>query len=489
MKFIKLLLIILFCFSVEAAAYDLTKDVREIRLNNGMRWLLIERHHAPVFSGVVMVRAGGVDEDLNKTGIAHFFEHMAFKGSSKIGTKDFKKEKPILDRIEEIGARLSAEECSQNANPEEIKKLKEKMSDLMRDAASYQIKNEVWEIMVRNGASDLNAYTSKDITAYHASMPINKLPLWMSIISQMVKDPVYREFYTEKKVILEERRAGVENNPDGKMSEIVLDASFEKSPYKWPVIGNEKDVSKLIIADARKFHQRFYVAKNMVGVLVGDFNTENIKNLLERYFGTIPSGEENRDLRSYKDVGGKERKFKFNARPAIAITYHKPTLPHPDEFVFDIIEIILCDGPTSRLEKRLVYDEKDARVIYCSDSFPGSRLDNLFLFWAEPNETSNSQKIAQKIEEELERLKNEPVSDEELDRAKRKVTASVLYALEKNMGLAMALAEFETIFHDWRLLAQYPERIKKVTSNDVMRVAKKYFVEDERTIVIREKGK
>lgn len=489
MRFINLSVAILLLLAGNAFGFDLAKNVHEIRLRNGMRWLLVERHQAPVFSGVVMVRVGGADEDPGKTGLAHVFEHMAFKGSSEIGTKDFKKEKPILKKIEKVGDRLTVLEAQEKPDAEEIKKLKEEMARLSREEASYQIKNEVWELMARNGAADLNAYTSKDVTAYHASMPVNKLPLWMSIISQMISDPVYREFYTERSVILEERRAGVENNPNGKLSETLLKTAFEDSPYSWLVIGQEKDVAGFTIADARAFHDRYYTAGNMVGVLVGDFNTARAKTLLEKYFGSIPAPKEKAHARSYESKGGGEKKFKFNAEPAVAIAYHKPTLPNPDEFVFDVMEVLLCDGPTSRLEKRLVYDEKVARVIYCSDSYPGSRLDNLFLFWSEPNRSYSPEKLAAKIEQELDRLKNEPVSEEELMRVRRKVMASILYALEKNMGLAMALADFETIFNDWRLLVDYPKKIEKVTAQDVMRVAKKYFVDEGKTKIIREKGK
>lgn len=489
MRFINLSVVLLFLVAGNAFGFDLAKNVHEIRLRNGMRWLLVERHQAPVFSGVVMVRVGGADEYPDKTGLAHVFEHMAFKGSSEIGTKDFKREKEILKKIEKTGDRLTVLQTSEKPDEEEIKRLKEELAKLSKEAASYQIKNEVWELMARNGAADLNAYTSKDVTAYHASMPVNKLPLWMSVVSQMISDPVYREFYTERNVILEERRAGVENNPNGKMSEILLKTAFRESPYRWLVIGSEKDVAGFTIADARAFHNRYYTADNMVGVLVGDFKTAGARTLLEKYFGSIPASKEKKKDRSHEDKGGGEKKFKFNAGTAVAIAYHKPTLPDPDEFVFDVMEVLLCDGPTSRLEKRLVYDEKVARVIYCSDSYPGSRLNNLFLFWSEPNRSYSPEKLAAKIEEELGRLKTEPVSEEELMRVRKKVMASVLYALEKNMGLAMALADFETIFNDWRLLIDYPKKIEKVTAQDIMRVATKYFTDEGKTKIVRERGK
>jgi len=468
-----------------AQAYDLEKDVVEFKLPNGMRWLLVERHRAPVFSGIVMIRAGGADESPGKTGIAHMFEHMAFKGSSKLGTRDFAKEKPILEEIERAGDELTKESQKERPDEQKVKDLTAKLKALQEEAAKYQIKNEVWEVMGRNGAADLNAYTSKDATAYHSSMPINRLEMWMDVISQMVADPVYREFYTERSVILEERRGGIENDPDGKMSELILETAFQNGPYHWPVIGSAKDVAGLTIADAREFHGKFYVAPNMVGVLVGDFKIGEAKHLIKKYFGAIPSSKPVSQDKNYGNEGGREKRFGFDAEPASAVAYHKPTLPDPSEFVFDVIDVLLCSGPTSRLEKRLVYDEKVAREVSCSDSYPGSRLNNLMLIWMEPNRPHGPDELVTKVQEELERIKKEPITDEELLRVRTKVTATMLYALERNMGLAMSLAEFETVFNDWRLIVKYPKLIDQVTKEDIMNLARKYFPKDKMIEIIR----
>ena len=227
----------------------------------------------------------------------------------------------------------------------------------------------------------------------------------------------------------------------------------------------------------------------MVGVLVGDFKVGKAKKLIKKYFGNLPVSSPSLEEAKRKHEGGGIKKFGFNAEPAVALAYHKPTLPHTDEFIFDVIQVFLCDGPTSRLQKRLVYEEKVARVIYCSDSYPGSRFNNLFLIWAEPNRPFSPEKLASKIKQELNRLKTKPVSSEELSRVQKKVMATMIYALETNMGLAMALADFETVFSDWRLLVNYPEKIKKVTSSDVIRVAQEYFTKENETEVIRVRGK
>jgi predicted Zn-dependent peptidase len=223
----------------------------------------------------------------------------------------------------------------------------------------------------------------------------------------------------------------------------------------------------------------------MVGVLVGDVNVEQTKRLLQKYFGSIPATPPPTAEASYSNKGGGVKKLRFNAEPSTIIAYHKPTLPNPDEFVFDVIETLLCDGPTSRLEKRLVYDEKVASEISCTDSYPGSRLPNLMLIWAEPNRPHSAKELASKVEEELVRLQKEPISDEELSRVRTKVKASIIYSLEKNLGLAMSLAEFEAIYGDWRLIARYPGLVEKVTADDVMRVARQYFTKENMTEILR----
>ncbi|MFH1873875.1 MAG: pitrilysin family protein [Pseudomonadota bacterium] len=419
--------------SVQTYAFNLKNKVKEFKLKNGMRWLLVQRNQAPVFSGVVMLRVGGADEEPGKTGLAHMFEHMAFKGSSQLGP------------------------------------------------------NEIWEIMSRNGAADLNAFTSKDVTAYHASMPSNKLGLWLNIMSQIVTEPVFDEFYTERDVVLEERRNSIENNPVGKMLEVLLDKSYNEGPYAWPIIGELSDVSSFTVEDASQFHQKYYVASNMVGVLVGDFNLKQAQELIAKYFEIIPQADVPKMKSFFKSGGSGQHTLKFDAEPALAMSYHKSTLPDPDEFVFDVIEVILCHGPTSRLQKRLVYQEKIASDIYCSNSYPGSRFDNLFLIFAEPTKSHSLTELSQKIKEELNRLKTEPVSEEELERVRNNVAATIIYSMENNDGLAMQLAQFETIFGDWKLLPKYPKKIEQVNIHDIERVAKKYFTDNNLTEVERVK--
>jgi predicted Zn-dependent peptidase len=483
---ILLLIIAVALIPTWALAYDLKGHVEEFKLKNGMRWLIVKRGEAPVFTGVVMLRVGGADEERGKTGVAHMFEHMAFKGSSRLGTKDWEKEKPILDEIERIGAELTSLETSKSPDKKEIARFKKEMAAARRKAAQYQIRNEVWEVLMRNGAADLNAYTSKDITTYHASLPENRLELWARVTAEMVFDPAFREFYLERSVVAEERRTAVENNPAGALVEKLLASAYSGGPYSWSTIGFEDDIEGLTIGDAREFHAKHYVPSNMVGVIVGDVSPSKVKRIVSKAFGSYPGTEAPAGPEKKNGaLGNSYVKMRFNAEPSLAIAYHKPTLPDKREYVFDVISALLCDGRSSWLEKRLIYDGKLAKDVYCSVGFPGSRFDNLFLIWVEPIKGQSLKRIIGAVEGELARLKTSDVSESDLRRVRKQVTSSIMFALDGNDKLAEALARFETIFGDWKLLADYPKNVEDVGAEDVRKVALEYLNPDNRVIVER----
>lgn len=479
-----LMVLIVLLWSPAAHGYDLARHVKSFRLPNGMRWLFVRRTQAPVVSGCVVVRVGGADEEPGKTGLAHMFEHMAFKGSSRLGTRDFAKERPILDEIEKLGARLTSMQGGASPDKSEIESLKERLRELSKEAGRYQVRNEIWEVMIRNGADDLNAYTTKDITVYSASVPATRIELWARVMAEMVFDPAYRDFYTERSVVAEERRMQVEDDPDGATSEKILSTAYESGSYSWSTIGLEGDIGGLTIADARGFHRKHYAPANMVGALVGDISFNDAKRIIGRAFGGYPAGpvpKEPGGPGSPRSGIGEE--FAFDASPSLVVAYHKPTLPDPVQYSFDVIEFLLCEGRSSRLQKLLVYEKRMAKEIFCSVDYPGSRFDNLFLIWVEPLKRYSPRDILKEVQREIGRLKDEPVGDEELERVRNKVTAMLVLALDDNMNLAQSLAHYETIHGDWRLLVDYPKRISEVDAADVMHAADGYL-DDEKRIVI-----
>lgn len=408
----------------------LEQNIVEFKLSNGMKWLLLRHGSARVFSGVINVKVGSVEEEEGKTGLAHFLEHMAFKGTEKISGQ------------------------------------------------------ELWDEFVTNGATGINASTGKDETSYYASMPSDKLEKWLYLESEMIKHSVLREFYKERDVVLEERRTSVENNPRGKLYNALLETAFQKSPYKWATIGKKEEVSKLEPSDLEEFKKKYYTPDRMVGVLVGNFNTEKAKALIEKYFSAIPRAKKVKGSFPAEEPQTKERRVSLRLRssPIIYIAFHKPTLPHHDDYVFDILTYILCNSESSRLKQELVDRKKLVRAVGCDSSVPGARLDNLFVISAEPVKGVETSEVEEAITAELERLEREPPSADEMEMAKNNIVADSVFGLLGNEGLAENLAYFETITGSWRYLAEHEKKIEQVKPEDVKKIAEKYFTKENKTL-------
>lgn len=410
---------------------QLEKSVVEYNLPNGMKWLLVKRGSAPVFAGLIQVKVGGVDEEVGKTGLAHFLEHMAFKG-----TKDI--------------------------SPEQL-----------------------WNAFDTNGASNLNAHTNKDETSYYAKMPSSKLELWIYLNSEMIKHSVMRDFFKERDVVTEELLGSVENNPFGKMYTTLLDTAFDDGPYKWTTIGRKEDVIKLKPEDLAAFKKKYYIPSRMTGVIVGNIDIQVTENLISKYFGDIPA-KKSPVQKIPVQVPQKEKrlaKVKFSAEPRFIVAYHKPTIPSFDDYVFDLMNYILCNRENSRLRKELVFNKKLVQGVECDSSIPGGRLDNLFLVVADPLKEKLYNDVESAIDKELNRLKEEKVTEKELTTAKNNVQKELLFSLANNEGIAHSLAFYQTMTGNWRLLIKGIDIINKITAEDIVNTAKKYFTEENKTVV------
>lgn len=482
-------LAVLLLFSATSFAYDLASRVRPFKLSNGMRWLLVERPELPIFSGLVMVRAGGVDESAGKTGLAHMFEHMAFKGSPSVGTSDYQKELPLLKKIARLGREMSAESQKENPDPQKIAELKKQIEELNQEQSRYIVKDEVWQTLTQKGASDLNAFTTKDATAYHASMPRSEFPLWASLFSEMVFRPVMREFYQERDVVMEERRLRYDNSPQGFLLERLIELAFPKGPYHWAPIGHAKDLQGLTVEDAQAFHRKFYIPRNIAGVLVGDIPLPQAKSVLEKYFGRFPARPSPGEVsfKSFAFQGGKKEKVAFDAEPLLAMAFYKPRAPARDDYLFDMFYDLLCDGRTARFPLHLVKEQKVATSVYCSVSFPGNRLDNLFVIFAAPGPGKSLEALEEAINRELEKI-GEDLQESELERVRAQVLYDSLWNLEDNMELAEQLATAEAILNDWRYVPDYSKVIGSVSREELVKAAKKYFRPENRVVLYRVRG-
>ena len=456
--------------------------VSEFRLDNGIKFIVLERHQAPVVSFLTYADVGGADEPDGKTGVAHFLEHLAFKGTTRIGTKDYKAEKPLLDRLDQLFEQIQAAKAA--GKEAEVTKLQAEFTKIESEATGLAKQNELGQIVEQAGGVGLNAATSTDATVYFYSFPSNKLELWMSLESERFLEPVFREFYKEKDVILEERRLRTDNSPIGQMIEAFLDAAFKVHPYRRPVIGYDKDIRNLTHKDVQQFFETHYVPSNLTMGVVGDVDPEQVKRLAQVYFGRYKTGNKPTGVSVVEPQQQQTREvmLQLPSQPWYLEGYHRPGIKHPDNVVYEIIGRLLSDGRTSRLYKSLVEEKQLAISAQGFSGFPGDKYPNLMLLYAltAPNHTVDEVAVA--LRGEIERLKTEPVSPQELDRVKTQARADVLRSLDSNTGMARSLVEYDVKTGDWRNLFKDLEAIAAVTPADIQRVARVTFQPENRTI-------
>jgi len=465
-------------------AQSIEERITEQTLSNGFKVLMLERHTSPTVALYILFKAGAADEERDSVGIAHLLEHMLFKGTYTIGTSDYTREMPLLEEIDRIGTALDEERArGEQADGRRLQELEQELSRLQEEARKFIVPGEYESYYTRQGAQGFNAATSKDYTLYMVELPSNKIELWALLESDRLKNYVLREFYTERQSVLEERRMRVDTNPVGILSESFLRTAFQVHPYGVSIIGFPEDILLLNKEKANRFYRNLYTPENGVLILVGDVYPKKTFPMLEHYFGTVPSRKTAFTLTQLEPEQRGERRVEveFDAEPFVMIGYHKPTIPHRDNYVFDMISGILSGGRTSRLYRAAV-ESGIAVSAYSFNGHPGERFDNLFMFAGAPQAPHTTGELEEVIYRELELLKREPVSREEFDRVLKQVDAAFIRALQSNSGMAHWLAFSEATAGSWRYLLTWQNRIRTVTPADVMRVAKTYFTEENRTV-------
>ncbi len=482
MKRIFYLLIILFSFAAAPlrANPGLLDEVKEITLSNGMRFLLLRRPGAPVFAAYIQVKVGGIDETDGQTGIAHLLEHMAFKGTTEIGTTDAAAERRLLAEIEKVQAEWAA------APPARKAALAKRRQELAAAASRYVVKEEFSQIYMRNGGSGLNATTSQDLTSYFVQLPNTKLKLWAFLESSRLRDPVFREFYSERDVVREERRSRVDDSPFGTLYEAMMGAAFEVSPYRRPTIGYASDVEKLSATQLEEFYKKYYVPSNMVGAVVGDIDVAATAVILEEYFGKIPSGPKPPEVavKEPEPTAPKRVDVPFAASPMLMAAYLKPTMPHPDDYSFDVFVQVVCEGRTSRLYRRLVVQDRLVQNVGCSSGSPGSRLDNLFLIYASPLPGHSTEEVLAAVDDELAKIGREGVGEAELKKAKKSLLAEWNYEMQSNDDVAQMLSYFEALTGNWRYIQEHPAKIRGINSADLQKLVATYLQPQRRRLAV-----
>jgi predicted Zn-dependent peptidase len=467
------------------AGSTLEEKVFEHQFANGMKLLVVERHDTPVVSAYITIGVGSVHETSETRGVAHLLEHMLFKGTKALGTTDYRKEKPLLEEIERVGSKLDALRLQDDADPSQVAALEQQLATLQAEHKQYVVKDVFSRIYSENGGVGYNAFTSKDLTSYLISLPSNKLELWALIESDRMKNPVLREFYTERDVIREERRRSYDTNPPRRHYETLVANAFTVHPYRNPIIGWHSDIANLNPQKTREFLQKYYAPVNTVIALVGDVKAADAVALVERYFADIEAGTPVPVVTAVEPEQNGEKRITeiFDAEPRLAIAWHKPAMPHQDDYVFDLIDQILGSGRTSRLYRSLVEEQQLATSVSVYGA-PGSRYPNLFVIEAVPRHPHTTDELETAIYAELDKIKNELVGEAELNKVRNRLVTDQIRQLKSNSGLARLLTSYQSLADDWRYLATYTKEIEKLSAEEIKAVANKYLTSTNRTVVV-----
>jgi predicted Zn-dependent peptidase len=485
---VSILISVIVFFNVSATfASQLKLDVKEYVLNNGLKLLMLEKHDVPIICVRINYKVGSVDERPGITGVSHLFEHMMFKGTKLFGTRDYAAEKPLLDLEDELIMKLSEERIKEGeADKKKISSLEKELEEVRRKLRDLVVKDEVFSLYLRQGASGLNAATGTDGTYYICDIPANKLELWAFIESDRMKNLVLREFYSERDVVMEERRLRTDNSPFGTLIEQLNAVTFVAHPYRWPTIGWQSDIQHITKAETSEYFKRYYAPNNSVIVMTGDFEPVNAIKLVEKYFGDIPSQPAPPKVRTVEPEQKGERRIEieFDSNPYIAISYHVPAIGHPDLYALDVLSSLLSEGRTARLYKSLIEGKRIAVMAHASSGI--GKYPDTFTFIGAPRAPHTIAEVESAFYAEVEKLKNTPPTDWELQKIKNQLEADFIRDLNSASGLASEIGHFE-VLSDWSYINTFMDKLAQVTAEDVMHVTKKYLTKNNRTVAILKK--
>jgi len=471
-------------------------EVAELTLANGMRWLLFERHDAPTVSAGWVAHVGSVNEREGITGISHLFEHMMFKGTRTIGTRDIQADLRIIEEQEKLRERMRAEmkimrerlrrgEIDDLLKPENqterYRELEREFDALVTKQRDVIVKDQLDQIYTRNGGENLNAFTTEDLTAYFVRIPSNRMELWAWLESDRLLNPVFREFYSERDVVFEERRLRTESTPLGKFDEAFNALFWEAHPYKWPVVGWASDIPAITKAQADEYFSTYYAPNNLTGVLVGDFDATQARPLLERYFGRIPRGaHEPPEVVTVepKQLGEKRFMAEAETSPTVRVWWHAVPFVHRDRTPLDLVSDVLT-GRTGRLYKGLVLGRQVANEVEASVDL--KKYAGGFEVECVVKEGKDPATVEAAIHEEIARLQDDLLPAEEMQKVKNQGKASAFRRLSSPFSIAIQLLFYDGL-GDWKYINSYADEVDAVTAADIQRVARAYLTKENRTV-------
>lgn len=496
MKKISLSLLALILCAFVAAAQKV--PVQEVVLDNGMRLLLVPRKGDPNVAAGWIARVGSVNERPGITGLSHLFEHMMFKGTHAIGTKDIAQNLQLIKEMDEVRAELRKEqqslilkarhgEITDAKDPknrsERHKQLLTKFDELTKREKDLMVKDEFDRVYTTAGGSGMNAGTSNDFTVYFINVPANKLELWFWMESDRLRNPVFREFYSERDVVHEERRLRTDSTPTGKFDEQYESMFWQSSPYGWPVVGWPSDLEGITREEALEYFAVNYAPNNLTACLVGDIDPARATELAKQYFGRLPRGSRPPEpvrTSEMPQLAEKRMVAYAETNPEVRVRYHTVADGHPDDFVLDILGSVLS-GRTGRLYKALVLQQAVANNAF---AFGDSRkYEGYFQLMGIAKPGKTPEEVEQALYKEVERIQKELVDARELQKVKNQYAAGVFRGIQSNFGLMVQLLLRDNN-RGWETLNTDPARHQAVTPEDIRRVANTYFKPENRTIAI-----
>jgi len=483
--------------NVEAHSQEITKvPVETFTLANGMTFLAVQRPELTTVSAGWVAHVGSANERPGITGISHFFEHMMFKGSHTVGTSDIEQDLRIIDEQETIQQQIrdiyrerresyrlgeTEDPFDAESRPEELIELERRFDELVEQQREIMVKDEFDKLYTQAGASGMNAFTSNDVTVYFITVPANKVELWFWMESERLLNPVFREFYSERDVVHEERRLRTESTPTGEFDELFEAMFWQSHPYSWPVVGWPSDLRVYSLEQAKDYFATYYAAGNLTAAIVGNFEMDEVKGLAEQYFGRLAASEgEPPDVVTLEMPQQAEKRMNASCdcQPQIELRYHTVPFRHADSYALDVLAGIL-NGRSGRLYTSLVLDQEIA-----SDAGAGQdsrKWAGAFSLSAETKGDATPEQLERAFEEELRKIRDEPIPDRELQKVKNQITASSYRRLSSGFFLLIQLLLYDGM-GDWEYINEWAEKTLEVTTEDVQRVAATYFEPTNRAV-------
>jgi predicted Zn-dependent peptidase len=495
-------------------------DAKEYRLDNGMQVLMVEKHEIPTVMCAIFAKVGSSNEITGITGISHLFEHMMFKGTETIGTRDIKRDREIMAKLDALREQIRAEEEIVQAkyrrgeitdlrDPESktdrYRELDARFDKLILEQRELIFKEPLNEIYSKHGGYFLNAFTSEDVTGYFVRLPKNKVELYMWLESDRFMNPVFREFYSERDVVREERRLGIDSTPTGLIEEEFQAMFWKSSSYRWSVIGWPSDLENITREQANTYYDTYYAPNNLCMVLIGDIEPDETIEMVRKYFERIPRGQADPPdviTMEEKQYAEKQMIAEAEANPQAEIWYHTVAFKHPDSYPLDVLAGIMS-GKTGRLYKKLV-EEKGLAIgssrgggmmggggLYVGATQDTRKYAGVFMIEAEGKDGVEPGQLEEAIYEVIADLQTVPVSEEELQKAKNQLRVDQIRFLDLMSGIGMLFYLGQNVARgDWMEANNHPDKCDLVTAEDIMRVANTYFEKNQRNVLlIRAKAK